>query len=48
MARDCVVVVATTLVGFRIVARALAREGCGVQWTDTMGTRVYDYVGAVS
>ena len=38
MAREWVFVVAAALVGFRMVACALAREGCSVLWMDTMDT----------
>ena len=44
MACDYVVVVVAVLVGFH----AVARRGCSVLWTDTIGARVYNRGGAVS
>ena len=48
MSRDCVVVVAAALGGFRAMARALVREGYGMHRTETMGSYVYGRHGAVA
>ena len=47
MPSNCMVIVASALVGFRAVVSALVHEGCSVLWVDTMCANGYDRRGAV-
>ena len=47
ISRDCMIVSAAALMGFRGVVRAVVQEGCSVHCTDTMGARMYDRCSAV-